>query len=124
MRTPAAGDTPTNEMVIDAAHPANMGLDNLVFQHLRFDHCEEDFAALLDPHSRNEAPLDGYLYDDQSGPSAPWGVNAQDGHKQNWGRPAKPTARRRPGAATPRTATRRPGAARPSPTTRTPSRGR
>ena len=56
MRTPASGDTPTNEEVIDAAHPANMGLDNLVFQHLRFDHCEEDFAALLDPHSRNEAP--------------------------------------------------------------------
>ena len=47
MRTPAAGDTPTNEAVIDSAHPANMGLDNLVFQHLRFDHCEEDFAALL-----------------------------------------------------------------------------
>ena len=76
-----------------------------------------------DPHSV-EAPLDGYLYDDQSGPSAPWGVNAEDGHKSAR-RPAKPTGpRRRPGAATPRTAPSSLGAARPSPTTRTPSRGR
>ena len=92
MRTPAAGATLTNGEVMDAADPANAGPDNLVFQHLRFDHCEDDFAALLDPAAQNAAPLTGYLYDDfQSGPSGPWGTNAGDGHKQNWDRVAKPT---------------------------------
>lgn len=92
MRTPAAGATLTNGGVMDAADPSNAGPDNLVFQHLRFDHCEDDFAALLDPTAQNAAPLTGYLYDDfQSGPSGPWGTNAGDGHKQNWDRIAKPT---------------------------------
>ncbi|KAH8067877.1 hypothetical protein JL720_12377 [Aureococcus anophagefferens] len=37
----------TNEAVVDAADPRNAGADNLVFHHLRFEHCDEDFSGLF-----------------------------------------------------------------------------
>jgi hypothetical protein len=46
-RTPAPESALTNEEILAHAHPANAGVENLVFHHFAFDHCEEDFAAVL-----------------------------------------------------------------------------